>query len=67
MQRAGLKAPVVDGDALILAAGNFLVSLDRASGQERWRYEAGGETTSPALADGVAYFWSDDGFFHAVR
>jgi outer membrane protein assembly factor BamB len=67
MQRASLKAPVIDGDALILAAGNFLVSLDRASGQERWRYEAGGEITSPALWGGVAYFWSEDGYFHAVR
>ena len=67
MQRASLKAPVIDGDALVLAAGNFLVSLDRASGQERWRYEAGGEITSPALWGGVAYFWSEDGYFHAVR
>lgn len=67
MQRAGLKAPVIDGDALILAAGNFLVSLDRASGQERWRFEAGGEITSPALAGGVAYFWSEDGHLYAVR
>ncbi len=66
-QRAGLKAPVVDGDALMLAAGNFLLALDRASGQEKWRFEAGGEITSPALSGGVAYFWSEDGHLYAVR
>jgi outer membrane protein assembly factor BamB len=66
-QRSSLKAPVVDGDALVLAAGNFLLALDRASGQERWRFEAGGEITSPALAGGVAYFWSEDGHLYAVR
>lgn len=66
-QRANLKAPVVDGDALMLAAGNFLLRLDRASGQESWRFEAGGEITSPALSGGVAYFWSEDGHLYAVR
>lgn len=66
-QRAGLKAPVVRGDELLVAAGQFLLALDRESGREKWRFEAGGEITSPALSGGVAYFWSEDGHLYAVR
>jgi hypothetical protein len=66
-QHSSLKAPVVQGDTLFLAAGKFLMALDRTTGRERWRYETGGDITSPALADGVAYFWSEDGHLYAVR
>ncbi len=32
----------------------------------RWHVETGQPATSPAIVDGVVYFFSDDGFFYAV-
>jgi outer membrane protein assembly factor BamB len=65
--RESLTAPVIIDDTIIVGAGKFLLALDRASGQEKWRFEAGDAITTPAISDGVVYFWSEDGYFYAVR
>jgi outer membrane protein assembly factor BamB len=65
--RESLKAPVISGDTIFVGAGKFLLALDRATGQEKWRFEVGEEITGPAVSDGTIYFWSADGYFHAVR
>lgn len=65
--RESLKAPVISGDTIFVGAGKFLLALDRGTGQEKWRFEAGDEITAPAVSEGTIYFWSADGFFHAVR
>ena len=65
--RGSLTAPVIVGDTIIVGAGKFLLALDRASGQEKWRFEAGDAMTTPAVSGGLVYFWAEDGYFYAVR
>lgn len=62
-----LKAPLVAENTLLVAADSFLLALDPDSGQEKWRFEADGEIGSPVLSGGTVYFWSNDGYFYAVR
>jgi len=65
--RESLTAPVIVDDTILVGAGKFLLALDRASGQEKWRFEAGDKISSPAISGGAIYFWSEDGYFYAVR
>lgn len=65
--RESLTAPVIVDDTIIVGAGKFLLALDRTSGQEKWRFEAGDAMTTPAVSGGLVYFWSEDGYFYAVR
>jgi len=46
----------------------YAVDLDNfETGNERWKFETGGEIrSSPAAGDGVIYFGSRDGFLYAV-
>jgi hypothetical protein len=45
-----------------------LSAIDRASGKELWHYQTpAGLQSSPVIADGVAYFGSNDGCIYAVR
>ncbi|MDO9581508.1 MAG: PQQ-binding-like beta-propeller repeat protein [Desulfomicrobium sp.] len=66
-QRESLTAPVMAQDTILVGAGRFLLALDPADGREKWRFEAGDKITTPAVLDGTVYFWSEDGFFYAVR
>jgi outer membrane protein assembly factor BamB len=65
--RENLTAPVISEQTILVGAGKYMLALDRTTGQEKWRFEAGDQTTTPAISDGVIYFWSDDGYFYAVR
>jgi outer membrane protein assembly factor BamB len=41
--------------------------VDIQTGREKWRFKTGWEVWSPpAVADGVVYFGSQDGYFYAV-
>ena len=45
-----------------------LYALDVETGQEKWRFKTGGPVaSSPAIAGGVVYFSSLDGYLYAVR
>jgi outer membrane protein assembly factor BamB len=45
----------------------FLIALDRATGEERWRYESGGSvSTSPLVNGGIVYVSSKAGTLRAV-
>ncbi len=66
-QRESLTAPVMAQDTILVGAGRFLLALDPSDGLEKWRFEAGDKITTPAVLDGTVYFWSEDGFFYAVR
>jgi outer membrane protein assembly factor BamB len=45
-----------------------LYALDARTGQEKWSFKTDGEVySSPAVAGGVVYFSSTDGYLYAVR
>ena len=51
-----------------LATDGSVRALDTETGEERWRFGAGGEIrSSPAVADGVVYFGSNDGYLYALE
>ena len=52
-------APAVAGDAVYASLrGGYLVALDAATGDERWRYPTGDILTGPAVAAGVVWVGS---------
>ena len=53
--------------ALLLSYDNYLHALDTTSGQEMWKFGAGGEAATPAIAGGVVYFGCADGYLHAAK
>jgi outer membrane protein assembly factor BamB len=65
-----LTQPVVAGGKLLTAAvdEHTVYALDAASGQEAWRFIAGGRVNSPpTLHKGLALFGCADGRIYAVR
>ena len=63
------SSPAVAGDMVYVGDGSGTVyALDRASGRERWRHQAGRRIfSSPVIADGVLYVGNDDGSVYAIR
>ena len=42
-----------------------MTALNAATGAYIWNYTTGGSNSSPAIAEGVLYIISDDGYVHA--
>ncbi len=62
-----ISAPSVTGGVAYFGCDNHLYAIDVQTEQEKWRYRAGGDvSSSPAIADNVAYFGSRDGYLYAV-
>jgi eukaryotic-like serine/threonine-protein kinase len=63
------SSPAVAGSTLYVTnQSGALYAIDRASGKERWRFQTpSGLQSSAVIADGVAYFGSNDGTVYAVR
>ncbi|MBS0395710.1 MAG: outer membrane protein assembly factor BamB [Proteobacteria bacterium] len=70
LARRGLTAPVVDGDAIVVADFQGYVHwLDQASGALIGRISAGSKryTNAPVAADGFVYLQNDTGELYALR
>lgn len=65
------SSPAVDQAAGVVVVGSAdcsVYGLDAASGELRWRVEAGRSVLgSPAIYNGVAYIGSSDGVFRAIK
>jgi outer membrane protein assembly factor BamB len=63
------SAPVVVGDNLLFTCDDGrLYSLDKLTGKKKWvATNKKPEVSTPAIADGMAYFLSDDGKVYAVK
>ncbi len=65
-----LTPPVVADGLVALAEPQThqVIALEELSGEERWRFTAGGRiTTPPTLYRGLALFGSHDGYVYALR
>ena len=70
-----------DGVVYCRNLNGYVYALDSKSGRQKWRFETGYYVTygnapdaerdwvhsSPAIADGVVYFGSSDGYLYAVK
>lgn len=66
----GITTQIVPAGEVLLygTASGALVSLDRATLRERWRFQTGGAVySSPIVADGAVYFGSADKKTYALR
>ena len=56
-------------DGMVYVGGmNYLIALDEKSGDERWRFEAGGEISSPPVSiNGLLFFVSSDNYLYALN
>jgi outer membrane protein assembly factor BamB len=55
-------------DARRRAGDGCLHALDIQNGQEKCKFQTGGGVkSSPAIADGVVYFGSADGYLYALK
>lgn len=63
-----LSSPSVDGDALLVGAGDgVLYRLDAATGRPVWRFPTRGRIrATPTVVGGTVYVGSFDGVFYAV-
>jgi outer membrane protein assembly factor BamB len=64
-------SPIVVGDTIYFASRDRLYSVDRTSGEMKWRYPSGAESAStirstPTYADGVLYVGANDGNLYAI-
>ncbi len=62
-------SPAVLEDRVLFGSDDgSLYALDLETGEELWRFEAGGRRirSSPLVADGVVYFGNDAGMLHAL-
>jgi len=65
-----LTQPVVVGSTVLVVQvdAGTLHAFDRASGQRRWRFAAGGRIDSaPSIADGHVFFGCHDGWLYCLR
>lgn len=65
-RRTIMSSPAVDADGVYVGSRDgHLYAVDRATGQERWRFDhdVSWVISSPAIADGVVYTGSSDGLF----
>jgi len=57
----------VDGVVYIGGYDGYVHALDAATGEERWRFQAGRYIfSSPAVVDGVVYVGSMDNYVYAI-
>ncbi|MBK6712127.1 MAG: PQQ-binding-like beta-propeller repeat protein [Chloroflexi bacterium] len=64
-----ISSPAVSGGVVYVGGmdGN-LYAINRADGQELWRFATQGSiTASPAIANGLAYIGSEDGNLYAIN
>lgn len=70
------RAPIVADGLVYLGTRGGLYAVEAHSGQQKWVIEAKSKIkdktvenipSSPAIADGVIYFVSDDGYLYAVK
>lgn len=64
-------SPIVVGDTIYFASRDRLYSVDRDTGEMKWRYPSGPETantirSTPTYADGVLYVGANDGNLYAI-
>ena len=52
---------VAEGVVFIGSFDGYIYGLDAATGDERWRFQAGPILSSPSFVDDVIYFGSADG------
>ena len=66
---AYVPSPIVSGEYLLVVAdGGVATCFDAGSGNPLWRERlAGDQSSSPVLADGIVYFFSDRGEATLVR
>lgn len=62
------SAAIVDGVVYFGSMSGHLISVDLATGKERWKYKAAQEIeeSSPAVSNGTVYVGDLSGMFHAV-
>ena len=61
--------PIVVGSTMYLASSrnDSLTAIDTRTGDEKWRFYAGGPVRfAPVVADGRLYFGADDGVFYCL-
>jgi outer membrane protein assembly factor BamB len=66
-----MGSPVIDGDTVFVAVGNRMFSLDRTSGNQKWRFPLvegvpGYFRAGPVLVDGVLAAAADNGLVYGV-
>jgi outer membrane protein assembly factor BamB len=65
-----LTAPTVANGVVYVSpmgSDHYVYALDAATGKLRWRFETGGVIYAPAVANGIAYVGSTDGFLYALN
>ena len=56
-------SPAVDNGVVYFDSGYYFIAVDVNTGKELWRFKAGGEiSSSPCVANGVAYFGTSIAF-----
>lgn len=62
------SAAIVDGAVYVGSATGHLISVDLATGKERWKYKTMQDIgeSSPAVANGTVFIGDLSGMFHAV-
>lgn len=59
---------LIDRELIFGCEDGNVYALDRATGEEVWRFETDGAVkSSPCIEDGVVYIGSDDGNVYAIR
>jgi outer membrane protein assembly factor BamB len=70
------RSPIIAGGVIYLGSLGNLYAIDAKSGAEKWSLEAKSDlkgrkvsnvASSPAVADAIIYFVTDEGFFYAVN
>ncbi|HEX2987658.1 MAG TPA: PQQ-binding-like beta-propeller repeat protein, partial [Chloroflexota bacterium] len=60
-------SPVISEGVLYIGAHYSLYAFDAQSGRQKWEFPtASWVRTSPAVAGGVVYFWSEDTYLYAL-
>jgi outer membrane protein assembly factor BamB len=70
MQLDAVYEPVVMGKLLFVGSSRWdcVLALDTRSGEEKWRYDAGGPIRyAPVAWEDKVYFAADDGYLYCVR
>jgi len=63
------SSPTIAGDIIYFGASdNHMYAIDKNTGEEKWKYKAGGAIVStPAIFNGRVFFGSNDGNFYALE
>lgn len=63
----GFSSPLTAGTRVYQAAGNAVFALDSRTGDQLWRYDAGGTIRSTPAVSNLVVFGSSDGMLTAVN